>query len=180
MDQSIWRKIFAIKWLQGARKLFWSLAALALVFDQLTKWLLWSHPAEGHSPVVLIPNVLRIIPHPGNPGGALGLPGSPMLYAVAALVVLPFIGYLFLTTPAGEWRGHAGLGLIGGGAVGNLIDRLSLGVVRDFIDLHWAETFHWPTFNVADAAICFGVALVLWQFLLTGRPEEEAGAANSD
>ncbi|MFW6119074.1 MAG: signal peptidase II [Planctomycetota bacterium] len=175
MEQSIRRK-----WFRGARKLFWSSAATALAFDQLTKWLLWHHPREGYPPVDIIPYLLRVVSHPGNRGGALGLPGSPLLYALAALVVLPFIGFLFATTPPDDGRAHFGLGLIAGGAVGNLIDRLSLGFVRDFVDLHLGEAFHWHTFNVADAAICIGVALVLWQFLFhpvaeeAGTEQEEA------
>ena len=54
----------------------------------------------------------------------------------------------------------AAAGLIAGGAIGNLVDRLRFGAVTDFIDLHWGAA-HWPTFNLADAAIVCGVALLL-------------------
>jgi len=170
VEQSIRRK-----WFRGARKLFWCSAALVLALDQLTKWLLWHDPHEGRRPLEIVPHLLHIVSHPGNRGGALGLPGSPILYAVAALVVLPFIAFLFATTPSQEGRTHVGLGLIAGGAVGNLIDRLSLGFVRDFIDMHWGEALHWHTFNVADAAICVGVAMVLWQLLFQPPQHEGAG-----
>ena len=58
----------------------------------------------------------------------------------------------------------ASLMLIFGGALGNVIDRLRYGVVIDFLDFHWGD-YHWPAFNVADSAICVGVALLLWQSL---------------
>ncbi len=54
----------------------------------------------------------------------------------------------------------AGLGLVVGGALGNVVDRIRFGAVVDFLDLHWAG-WHWPAFNVADAAITLGVALLL-------------------
>lgn len=56
----------------------------------------------------------------------------------------------------------AGLALVLGGALGNVIDRLRFGAVVDFLDFHVAG-WHWPAFNVADAAITFGIALLLWQ-----------------
>jgi signal peptidase II len=73
-------------------------------------------------------------------------------------------------------RPHLALGFVCGGALGNLIDRLAIGAVRDFIDLHWMDKANWPTFNLADAAICIGVGLLLLEALLTGgkgKPGEE-------
>jgi signal peptidase II len=62
----------------------------------------------------------------------------------------------------------AGLGLIIGGAVGNVIDRMRFGAVVDFLDAH-AFGWHWPAFNVADSAICIGAALLLVDGLLMHR-----------
>ena len=71
-------------------------------------------------------------------------------------------------------RGHAGnrlfalaLALVLGGALGNLYDRVTLGYVVDFVQLH-AAGYYWPAFNVADSAICVGVGLILWDGLRTG------------
>ncbi len=64
--------------------------------------------------------------------------------------------------------------LVVGGAAGNLIDRLRFGAVTDFIDLHWGEA-HWPTFNLADAAIVCGVGLLL---LAAREPKAPAASAN--
>ena len=54
--------------------------------------------------------------------------------------------------------------LVLGGALGNVWDRLRYGVVIDFLDFHWGD-YHWPAFNIADSAICIGVAIMLWQTL---------------
>lgn len=61
------------------------------------------------------------------------------------------------------------IALIIGGAIGNLIDRLTLGYVVDFLDFHW-HGYHWPAFNVADSAIVIGVALMI---LFELRPSTE-------
>lgn len=72
-------------------------------------------------------------------------------------------------------RGHVGnrlfalaLALVLGGALGNLHDRVTLGYVVDFVQLH-AAGYHWPAFNVADSAICVGVGLLLWDGLRSGK-----------
>jgi len=73
----------------------------------------------------------------------------------------------------GEWRTGLALGLVIGGAVGNLIDRMTLGYVIDFIDVHYAG-WHWPAFNVADSAISCGIALLLLDSLLQSLRERRA------
>jgi len=62
-----------------------------------------------------------------------------------------------------------------GGAVGNLLDRLILGYVIDFLDFHWRYRYHFPAFNVADAAICVGVGILMYD-LLTQKPETAEAA----
>ncbi len=64
------------------------------------------------------------------------------------------------TLPLTAWGMHLSLGLILGGAVGNVIDRIRLGEVVDFIGVHWYQ-HHWPAFNVADSAISVGVTILL-------------------
>jgi signal peptidase II len=66
--------------------------------------------------------------------------------------------------PGGGWAGQFAIGLIFGGAVGNLVDRARFGAVVDFVDLHW-RGWHWPAFNVADSAITVGVALLALRLL---------------
>ena len=148
--------------LQGRRKLFWALAAAVFLLDQLTKVWLWHHPEEGFPDLVVVPHVLRIVSHAGNLRGVLGLgPATPAFYVATSLLALAVVVFLFLTTDARKAHLMVALGLVAGGAVGNLLDRVVYGRVRDFIDLHWGEGLHWHTFNMADAAICAGVALIL-------------------
>lgn len=168
---------------RGQRKLFWALAGAALLLDQYSKLLLWHHPLEGRPPVVIIPRLLRLVSHEGNVGLVFGLgPAWPALYVVLTLLALGLVFVLFLSGGEEHGLGQAALGLVAGGAVGNMLDRLALGMVRDFVDLHWGGAFHWPTFNLADTAICVGVALVIYDSFRGGGTErgparEGAGGA---
>lgn len=88
--------------------------------------------------------------------------------------VLAYIAYL-------PCRGTApvGLGLILGGAIGNLIDRARLGYVVDFIDLHW-RGHHWPTFNVADIGISVGIALLVIDMVFSTKEPADASRPAAD
>ena len=88
--------------------------------------------------------------------------------------VLAYIAYL-------PCRGAApvGLGLILGGAIGNLIDRARLGYVVDFLDLYW-RNHHWPTFNVADVGITVGVVLLLIDMVFSPKEPEDAPRPAAD
>ncbi len=107
-----------------------------------------------------------------NSGGAFGVgAGLPWLFAAAAAV----IGVVVLfTARQAETKGAAtALGLVLGGGVGNIVDRVLRdldGRVVDFIDLHW-----WPLFNVADAAIVCGVICLLWSSVRSGKDAVEDG-----
>jgi signal peptidase II len=81
---------------------------------------------------------------------------------VAALLVLARVALRVL--PTGGPAGVVAVGLIFGGAVGNLVDRARFGAVVDFVDVHWGR-WHWPAFNVADSAISVGVALLALRLL---------------
>lgn len=160
--------------IEGKRKLFWALAAITVSLDQVTKLLLWHRPDEGQPAVVLIPHVLRIISHGGNVKGALGLgPSGPVFYILAAVVGLAAVAVFFVATEPHKGLVHAALGMLAGGAIGNLLDRSALGYVRDFVDLHWGEAHHWHTFNVADSAICIGFVLIVYEtfFVRDTRPQ---------
>ncbi len=97
-----------------------------------------------------------------NRGAAFGMfPGNAVLFMVlAACAVAGILAYAWRTKPRGLQA--AALGCIAGGAAGNLLDRIRHGHVIDFLDFYW-RTWHWPAFNVADAALCTGSGLlVLW------------------
>lgn len=160
---------------RSRRKLYWLLLGAALLLDQVTKALLWR--SSGSPPRRLIPGVLDLISHPGNTRGAFGLgPQTPLFYVIAGLAGVVLTIVFLLATPAGNGLVSAALGLVAGGAVGNLIDRAALNHVRDFIDLHWGG-HHWPTFNFADTAICIGFGLIVFDtFFPRGRAEPAAQA----
>ncbi len=104
-----------------------------------------------------------------NPGAAWGLFGNlpdgtrQAFFHVVSLAALGFILAMYLKAEPGQGLVRLSLALVAGGALGNFMDRLLRGYVIDFIDWHWRNQpgMRWPTFNVADAAICVGVALML-------------------
>jgi signal peptidase II len=137
-------------------------------------------------PVVLIPGYLELR-YAENCGAAFGvLDRGPAwmrlaLFGPAALAATLGLLWLFVTGYGGRLFAWS-VPLIASGALGNLVDRFRLGYVIDFIRFHIREGFVWPTFNVADATITVGVALLLIEGLLTPRtaatPEPLPAAAN--
>lgn len=148
-----------------AYRRLWLLATVVLGLDQLTKyWISRQLPFGSYGPAgrTLIPGFLNLV-HVGNTGAAWSMfAGRSFLLALLAGVTLLAI-HLFrqqlgLRSPAAQ----SAFGLLCGGIVGNLVDRLAYGHVIDFIDLHFGA-YIYPTFNVADSAICIGVfGYILW------------------
>ena len=141
-------------------------AGLVIVLDQLSKWAILMFLDD---PTAVTPFLnLVVVWNRGvsfgmfDTAGALGpwLLSGLALAVVAALVV-------WLRRVKHSLAGVA-LGLIIGGALGNVIDRVRFGAVFDFLDFH-AYGYHWPAFNVADSAICVGAALLLLDGLLAPR-----------
>jgi signal peptidase II len=139
--------------------------AAVIVLDQASK--LWIEDAlPRHQQIEIIPQCLDIV-HVRNPGVAFGLlqniPDSyraTLLVATTALALVLLIVLLVQTNPSQRLERWS-LALIMGGAVGNLIDRVRLGEVIDFIDVHWANLYHWPAFNVADSCISTGITCMV-------------------
>ncbi len=158
MSATRWQRIFAYRVLL-------LLVVLVFALDQLTKaWIAARLPFgtyPGAGGIVMIPNFFYLI-HVGNTGAAWSLlTGKSTLLALLALGTL---GAIFL------WRRALGLrlpivqvsfGLLCGGILGNLVDRLRHGHVIDFIDLHFGN-YIYPTFNIADSGICVGVVIFLF------------------
>lgn len=141
-------------------------AALVVVLDQLTKWaiLTWLDRVIAVTPFFN----LVVVWNRGVSFGMLdsGSALSPWLLSGLALVVAALL--LVWLRRVDHPLTAAGLGLIIGGAIGNVIDRVRFGAVIDFLDFH-ALGWHWPAFNVADSAICVGAALLLVDGLLMPR-----------
>jgi signal peptidase II len=137
---------------------FLGLAAVVLVADQLTKAWLTSFLAPGES-VGVVDDLLRLI-HGQNAGGLFGLlQGQALPFALVSLVVVGLIVGYHARSGRNPYLSIT-LGLLLGGALGNLIDRLRLGYVVDFVDAGIGSV-RWYTFNVADAAISFAILLLL-------------------
>lgn len=137
------------------------IALLVVIFDQLTKYYVVENFYLGES-VPVIENIFHWT-YILNPGAAFGmLEGSRWFFVVIAVGVLGGIWYMKDEINEGGWMMQYGAALFGGGAIGNLIDRARSGLVIDFFDFRI-----WPVFNVADIAICVGVAMILWKVLET-------------
>jgi len=148
-------------------------AVVVLVLDQLTKLLVLERLSPG-MPVRLVDGLfsLTLVMNPGLAFGMLSSTPSAWRWIVAllsmgALAVLGVLGVRLL--PAGGLLTRLALGLIFGGAVGNLVDRGRFGAVVDFLDVYWRD-YHWPAFNVADSAISVGVALLALRILWPPAP----------
>jgi signal peptidase II len=141
----------------------WSALAIVVV-DQLTKAALRAR-LPVHDSIDVVPGFFSLT-HVRNTGAAFGLLNTvefPFKSAVLALVAtcaLIGIGVYAARLSVHERTARFGLSLVLGGAVGNLIDRLTLGSVVDFVDLYWRE-FHFWAFNVADASITIGVVVLM-------------------
>jgi len=155
----------------GAR-LFWWLGAAVIVADQITKALV-RNAIPLYDSRELIPGLLNLV-HVRNEGMAFGLLNSAdieykwLLTSGLAAVALFGILYYARHLRPDERAARAGLSLILGGALGNLLDRLIIGYVVDFVDVY-SGTWHFWAFNVADAAINIGAVLVFFDLLFVRR-----------
>ncbi len=143
------------------------LAAVVLVADQVTKAIAEERIAIGEQIEVLGPLELTLTHNTGVAFGLAGGAGVPLVFVT--LLALGAVAYLFSRNPTRPWMWVA-IGLLTGGALGNLVDRVRLGKVTDFIDLP-----PWPPFNLADVGITFGVILLVALYLLDTRAETEGG-----
>jgi signal peptidase II len=149
------------------------------VLDQISKWIAGSLLIPGR-PVQLVPGYLELQIR-SNPHGAFGLFANlpeklrlPVLLALGVLAIFAIVTFAVRTLGWSRIT-SVSLGLILGGAISNLADRLVRGEVLDFIDVSWAGRAHWPTFNLADMSITAG-SLILVGYLFQiwrRRPSEE-------
>lgn len=145
-----------------SRYLLISLAVLVL--DQWTKWLVELHLGD-HASLEVLPGLLNLT-HVRNTGVAFGLfsaHGSAtgtLILTLLGMGALAFVVYYFWIVALADRMLLVALALVAGGAVGNLLDRIARGAVTDFIDFYYG-TYHWHTFNVADAAISVGIGLMI-------------------
>jgi signal peptidase II len=155
------------------------IAGAVIALDQWTKWLVRTNlPFEG----TWLPDWLsglapyaRIV-HWHNSGAAFGMfQNGGAVFTVLALVVIAAILYYFPRVEAQDWTLRLAMGLQLGGAAGNLVDRLAIGKVTDFISIG-----SFPVFNLADSAISVGVAVLLLGVWIKERAERKAVVRGMD
>lgn len=136
------------------------ISGIVMVLDQWSKW--WMVSDIMNPPYVLKITSFFNILLAMNKGVSFSLfqagskEGVWFLIILTSLIVLALLIWLFKTT---DKFLHVALGLVMGGAIGNIIDRFKYGAVIDFLDFHW-QAYHWPAFNIADTAITIGVGLI--------------------
>jgi signal peptidase II len=147
--------------------------------DQATKaWVKRSIDLHEFRPVV---EGFLSLSHVQNRGAAFGilsdadLPYQSAVFSVVSLLALVAIAIYAMRLPVTARLPRVALSLVLGGAVGNLIDRVRLGYVVDFIHVYWKH-HQWPDFNMADSAISVGVALLLLDMFLTPQKSGSRGA----
>ena len=145
-------------------------AAAVVVVDQWTKVLATAN-LDLYRPVELTAWLNLTLAH--NTGAAFSLLSDASgwqrwFFLAVALVVSAVVVVWLWRTARHEWPQALALSLVLGGAIGNVVDRLRLGYVVDFIDVH-AAGWHWPAFNVADSAISVGVVVLLLDAFVSGK-----------
>lgn len=159
---------------------FWAAAAAVIALDQATKAAVRTWLDRGESwPSEDWPVKIKYVT---NSGAAFGiLQGETLFLIVMAFIGLAAIYLYYRYPPFSHWSATLGIGMLLGGAAGNLIDRVRVGRVTDFIDFP-----NFPSFNVADSAINVGVAVILIGYLLMeaqrteAEPEHEPASPNED
>ena len=155
----------------GKRMLYFTVAALVVILDQASKRLAWEL-LQHRGGVDVIDGILRFTLSK-NRGAVFGiLSGSTkllLIVTIISIIALIYFAYRMRFAPASK---RVYLGLILGGAFGNLIDRLASGEVLDFIEMGIGQ-YRWPTYNVADIAVTVGAVLLIAGFMRHSEEEDE-------
>lgn len=145
-----------------------------VLIDQATKMLVLKH-LQLYQTVKIIPGLFNLT-HVHNPGGAFGFMAGQsqeirsFLFLAVSTLAIGFVFYFYHRTPRNYPWLSTGLALIFSGAIGNMIDRIHMGKVIDFLDFY-VHNLHWPAFNVADSAISIGMAIFIFHILFKKMPE---------
>ena len=150
------------------------IAALVLIFDQITKAVVMNAMPLYES-IAVIPGFFNLT-HIHNPGGAFGFLARQIagvrhvIFIFLSSGAICLIFYFYRRTPRSHPLLAGGFALIMGGAVGNLIDRIRFGKVVDFLDFYIGK-YHWPAFNLADSAISVGIGIFVYHIVFNKIPE---------
>lgn len=156
---------------------FWrasaAIVAATMVLDHATKF--WAKAvlepmisAVGPPAIPVIPGLFELR-YAENRGAAFSLfYGNVGALAIVSLVALVFLGWWWRSLPASDRWSRGAIALVAGGAVGNLLDRIFRGYVVDMFHAYY-DKWSWPIFNIADSAICVGVAILIVRSFVTGE-----------
>lgn len=152
--------------LRATHATIFGIASLTILLDQISKWYLLYHVGMMHRAPLVITDFFSLV-MVWNKGVSFGMlnhgqGGMPLVLVAVAVIISAILLRLALRTTL-RWE-RVGYAMVIGGALGNVIDRLRFGAVADFFYVHWGE-LGWPAFNVADAAICVGVGVLLLMLL---------------
>lgn len=170
-------------------RFYFLLVSFIWILDRLTKWLVKKNFDLGESVSVL--GNFFLLTYVENKGGAFGIQlGGSMFYFIASLAVIVYILFYLWKHPQDGRLSRFSLGLILGGAFGNLYDRALYGSVTDFFDfeffdippfrlgpLHFSGMERWPVFNIADSAVTVGIILLLAASIFSKKETPTAAGA---
>lgn len=156
------------------------ITVIVLAADQLTKAWATASLKPNVFPIEVIPGLFRFS-YATNRGVAFSLFADSQLeirwiLSAVSLIAALFVIIYFRRAPIDRPWLNLSLSLLLAGIIGNMVDRVRLGEVVDFIELHWRDLYSWPTFNIADSAICVGAVLLAMEML---REEKAARLASS-
>jgi len=149
-------------------------AGIIILLDQVTKLIVLDKMPLFHN-IPVISGFFNLT-HIHNPGGAFGFLSTQtsniqrLLFLFVSSLAIGLIFYFYKKTPREQTWLSTGFALVLGGAIGNLIDRIRLGKVVDFLDLYIGD-WHWPAFNVADSAVSIGMLIFLFHVFFKRFPE---------
>ena len=149
-------------------------AGIIILLDQVTKLIVLDKmPLFQSIPVI---SGFFNLTHIHNPGGAFGFLATQtsgiqrLVFLFVSSLAIGLVLYFYIKTPREQMWLSTGFALVFGGAVGNMIDRIRLGKVVDFLDFYIGN-LHWPAFNVADSAVSIGLLIFLFHILFKRFPE---------
>jgi len=146
-----------------------------VALDQATKFLVVGALRLGDQ-VPVIPGFFNLV-YVRNRGAAFGLLSGLstefawLFFVFTTCLVLGVVAFLWWRLPEDQTLGVVGYSLILTGALGNLVDRVRLGEVIDFLDFHLGR-YHWPAFNVADSLVCLGAGLLVWMIFQEEKSQD--------
>ncbi|MDQ6734813.1 MAG: signal peptidase II [Nitrospirota bacterium] len=151
------------------------LTVSTVVLDQISKVQIMQ-TMRLHESIPVLPEFFSLT-YIRNPGAAFGLLASSgqtfrlVFFGLTSVFALGLLAMIFFRLRQDDWVGQLSIAGILGGAIGNLLDRVRFGEVIDFLDFY-VNGYHWPAFNVADAAISVGVFFLILHFALEKKEEE--------